>query len=191
MGSGTVLRKLSFKPLDQPGPGSPSSQRAEPISSGNCDERREYDDWTDQAFLLIHLDKTDRTELDELRQKFSNRRQRQQRIATTHAGLCAESGAAARLSLRQAGIRTATDLLKVYSKEVLRCGSLPQRVYVPPPNDQQLPLPESQLRLLVTVLGAEPGLVPIWNWQRNGVHVCQNQMRPPGPRPSPKFPRAA
>ena len=32
-----------------------------------------------------------------------------------------------------------------------------------------------QARLLVKVLGAEPGLVPIWNWQRNGVPACQNQ----------------
>jgi hypothetical protein len=31
------------------------------------------------------------------------------------------------------------------------------------------PLPESQLRLLVTVLAQEPGLNPVWNWQRNGV----------------------
>ena len=33
----------------------------------------------------------------------------------------------------------------------------------------QPPLPEDQLRLLVRVLGAEPGLAPVWNWQRNGV----------------------
>jgi hypothetical protein len=130
-------------------------------------------DWTDQAFLLIHLDKTDRTELnkrrDELRQEPSKRRQGQQHRVITAAGLCAESGAAARLNLRRMGIRTATDLLKAFSKEAPQPhGSLPQRIYVPPPKDQQLPLPESQLRLLVNVLGAEPGLVPIWNWQRNG-----------------------
>jgi len=28
-----------------------------------------------------------------------------------------------------------------------------------------LPLPEDRLRLLVAALGAEPGLVPIWNWR--------------------------
>ena len=135
-------------------------------------------DWVDQAFLLIHLDKTDRTELndlrDELRQQSSKRRQRQQDGATTHTEPCADSGAAARLNLRRVGIRTATDLLKAFSKEE-PCGSLTVRTFVPQPKDQQLPLPESQLRLLVTVLGAEPGLVPIWNWQRNGVPACRNQ----------------
>ncbi len=138
-------------------------------------------DWTDQAFLLIHLDKTDRTELnnlrDELRQESTKRRQGQQDGATTAADPSAESGAAARLNLRRAGIRTATDLLKAFSKEAQQpCDSLPERIFVPQPKDQWSPLPESQLRLLVTVLGAEPGLVPIWNWQRNGVPVCQNQL---------------
>jgi hypothetical protein len=33
----------------------------------------------------------------------------------------------------------------------------------------QPPLPEDQLRVLVRVLAAEPGLTPVWNWQRNGV----------------------
>jgi hypothetical protein len=134
-------------------------------------------DWVDQAFLLIHLDKTDRTELndlrDELRQQSSKRRQRQQDGATTHAEPCADSGAAARLNLRRVGIRTATDLLKAFSEEE-PCGSSTVRTFVPQPEDQQLPLPDSQLRLLVRVLGAEPGLVPIWNWQRNGVPACQS-----------------
>jgi hypothetical protein len=133
-------------------------------------------DWVDQAFLLIHLDKTDRTELndlrDELRQQSGKRRPRQQNGATAHAEPFADSGAVARLNLRRVGIRTATDLLKAFSKEE-PCGSLTARTYVPQQKDQQLPLPESQLRLLVSVLGAEPGLVPIWNWQRNGVPACR------------------
>lgn len=136
-------------------------------------------DWVDQAFLLIHLDKTDRSELndlrDKLRQQSGKRRQSQQNGTATHAKLCADSGAAARLNLRQVGIRTATDLLKAFSKEE-PCGSSTVRTFAPQRKDQQLPLPESQLRLLVKVLGAEPGLVPIWNWQRNGV--------PPSARPA-------
>ena len=133
-------------------------------------------DWTDQAFLLIHLDKTDRAELnqlrDELRREPGKARQGQHDGATAHAGPCAESGAVARLNLRRAGIRTATDLLKAFSKEAQQpCGALPERIFVSQPKDQPLPLPESQLRLLVTVLGAEPGLEPVWNWQRNGVPV--------------------
>jgi hypothetical protein len=134
-------------------------------------------DWTDQAFLLIHLDKTDRTELNklrgELREEASKRRQGQQYEAATHAEPCAESGAVARLNLRRVGIRTATDLLKAFSEQTQQQrGSLRERTFVPQPGGQPLPLPESQLRLLVTVLGAEPGLVPIWNWQSNGVPIC-------------------
>lgn len=142
-------------------------------------------DWTDQAFLLIHLDKTDRTELNKLRDEVQRepgkRGPGQQDAATTHADPSGAWGAAARLNLRRAGIRTATDLLKAFSKEVRHpCTPTPERIFVPPPKDQRLPLPESQLRLLVAVLGAEPGLVPIWNWQRNGVPACQNQISSPG-----------
>ena len=136
-------------------------------------------DWTDQAFLLIHLDRTDRTELNdvrnELRQEPNERRQERHDGAPAHAFPWAESGAAARLKLRRAGIRTATDLLKAFSEEAPQSGDCwPARTFVRQLPDQPLPLPESQLRLLVTVLGAEPGLVPIWNWQRNGVPACQN-----------------
>jgi len=142
-------------------------------------------DWTDQAFLLIHLDKTDRTELNKLRgelqRESGRRRQEQQDAATTYADPRGEWGAAARLNLRRAGIRTATDLLKAFSEDGQHpCGPTSARIFVPPPKDQRLPLPESQLRLLVAVLGTEPGLVPIWNWQRNGVPVCQNQTSSPG-----------
>jgi hypothetical protein len=130
--------------------------------------------------LLIHLDKADRTELndlrDELRRESGTRRQGRHDGGPADAGPYAESGAAARLNLRRAGIRTATDLLKAFSKEAHQPGDcLLTRSYVPQPKDQQLPLPESQLRLLVTVLGSEPGLVPIWNWQPNGVPACRNR----------------
>ena len=127
-------------------------------------------DWTDQAFLLTHLDKTDRSELNDLRQKLSQ--QQGEPAAPADTEPCAEFGAAARLNLRRVGIRTATDLLKAFSEEVEQpAGSLPERTFAPQPEIKRLPLPESQLRLLVAVLGAEPGLVPIWNWQHNGVAV--------------------
>jgi hypothetical protein len=132
-------------------------------------------DWTDQAFLLIHLDKTDRAELDKQREAWRNSGPRQEAGAAAHAEPCAESGALARLSLRRVGIRTATDLLKAFSEEAPPRGGLPERVFARPSEDERLPLPESQLRLLVRVLGAEPGLVPIWNWQRNGVPACPSQ----------------
>jgi hypothetical protein len=127
-------------------------------------------DWTDQAFLLTHLDKTDRTELNDLRQKLIQQQGQSAPPADTEP--CAEFGATARLNLRRVGIRTATDLLKAFSEEVSQPdGSLPERAFAPQPEIKRLPLPESQLRLLVAVLGAEPGLAPIWNWQRNGVTV--------------------
>jgi hypothetical protein len=126
-------------------------------------------DWTDQAFLLIHLDKTDRGELNDLRQKLRQQRQGQQDAAAADPEPCAEFGAAARLNLRRVGIRTATDLLKAFSKEAEQPhGSMPERTFAQQPEIKRLPLPESQLRLLVSVLGSEPGLVPIWNWQQNG-----------------------
>jgi len=103
-------------------------------------------DWVDQAFLLIHLEQVKpRT----------------------------KSGAQARLKLRRAGIRTATDLLKAFSKARPQpCGELPKRAFAAPQLNE-LPLPKDQLRLLVAVLGSEPGLVPVWNWQLNGVAACR------------------
>jgi len=126
-------------------------------------------DWTDQAFLLIHLDKTDRGELNDLRKELRQQRQGQQDAAVADPEPCPEFGAAARLNLRRVGIRTATDLLKAFSKEAEQPhGSMPERIFDDQPEIKRLPLPESQLRLLVSVLGSEPGLVPIWNWQQNG-----------------------
>ena len=107
-------------------------------------------DWTDQAFLLIHLERVDRK---------------------------AGSKAPARLKLRRVGIRTATDFLKAFSKpRSQECGELPKRAFALPPIKDPPPLPEDQLRLLVAVLGSEPGLVPVWNWQLNGVPSCRRAM---------------
>ena len=132
-------------------------------------------DWIDQAFLLTHLDKTDRKELNDLRDELIQQKGQQTTPADTEP--CPEFGAAARLNLRRVGIRTATDLLKAYSKEEVEQSpcSLPKRTFTPRPEIKQPPLHESQLRLLVSVLGAEPGLVPIWNWQRNGVALRCSQ----------------
>lgn len=124
-------------------------------------------DWTDQAFLLIHLEPADRDELSRLRGKEQ---------CPAEANSAAESGAEARVKLRRVGIRTATDLLKAFSVEQDRpCGAFPQRCFALPADVKRLPLPEDQLRLLVAVLGSEPGLVPVWNWQRNGVPVCRSE----------------
>ncbi len=119
-------------------------------------------DWTDQAFLLTHLERVDRAELNQLRQA-----DRQADHATA-AGRAPLSGVQARLNLRRVGIRTATDLLKAFSVERddrERAFRLPDGL--------EPPLPADQLRLLVAVLAAEPGLTPVWNWQRNGVPAAR------------------
>jgi hypothetical protein len=119
-------------------------------------------DWTDQAFLLTHLERVDRAELNELRQPG------RQADRPAVAGRAPLSGAQARLNLRRVGIRTATDLLKAFSVEHEN-GPRVFRV----PDGLEPPLPPDQLRLLVTVLAAEPGLAPVWNWQNNGVRACR------------------
>jgi hypothetical protein len=121
-------------------------------------------DWTDQAFLLTHLERVDRDELNQLRQSGQ---------PAQPAGQAPLSGAQARLNLRRVGIRTATDLLKAFSVEQ-EDGERVFRV----PDGLEPPLPPDQLRLVVTVLAAEPGLAPVWNWQRNGVPECRGGAAP-------------
>ena len=128
-------------------------------------------DWTDQAFLLIHLEPADGDEPS---------KPRGTEQGPAEADAAAESGSEARARLRRVGIRTATDLLKAFSVEQDQpSGVLPKRRFALPPDVKRLPLPEDQLRLLVAVLGAEPGLVPVWNWQRNGP-VCRRMLRSGG-----------
>ena len=115
-------------------------------------------DWTDQAFLLTHLERVNRGELNQLRLADQ----------PAVAGQGPLSGAQARLNLRRVGIRTATDLLKAFSVEQ-EGGKRVFRV----PDGLEPPLPPNQLRLLVAVLAAVPGLAPVWNWQRNGVPDCR------------------
>jgi hypothetical protein len=130
-------------------------------------------DWIDQAFLLIHLEHADRDGLASARQLQpgpAGAKPGAKPGVEPAAELVAEPGAQARVKLRRVGIRTATDLLKAFSAEQVQPpGSLPRRHFVKPPRAELLPLPKEQLRLLVAVLGSEPGLAPVWNWQRNGV----------------------
>ncbi len=136
-------------------------------------------DWTDQAFLLTHLERVDRDELNELRQpdkqpdRSAGQHPDRQASQSAVAGRAPLSGAQARLNLRRVGIRTATDLLKAFSVE--QEGG--ERVFCVP-DGLKPPLPADQLRLLVAVLAAEPGLAPVWNWQRNGVPECRGGARP-------------
>jgi hypothetical protein len=137
-------------------------------------------DWTDQAFLLTHLDRVDSDELNKLRETdwsvpaVKDALKEAAGEVVEEAGKeppspmplsGAQSGAQSRLRLRRVGIRTATDLLKAFSEEREHPS---ERVFALP-EGLEPPLPVGQLRLLVTVLAAEPGLTPVWNWQRNGV----------------------
>jgi hypothetical protein len=111
-------------------------------------------DWIDQAFLLIHLEPTTREALT---------LERQGKAADEYI-----EGARARVALRRVGIRTATDLLKAFSIH----GSAPcDGSGQPLPNVTVPGMAADHLRLLVGVLAADPGLAPVWNWQRNGVLV--------------------
>jgi hypothetical protein len=123
-------------------------------------------DWTDQAFLLLHLEHADRNEPKNRGRKNRGRKNRGAAAEGQTAEPEARSEAQARLKLRRVGIRTATDLLKAFSTEE---GQPPRRTFCLPPDLLDPPLPADQLRLLVAVLSAEPGLAPVWNWQRNGV----------------------
>jgi hypothetical protein len=49
------------------------------------------------------------------------------------------------------------------------------------PDGLEPPLPVDQLRLLIDVLAAEPGLAPVWNWQRTGYLMAGAASRPSGP----------
>jgi hypothetical protein len=130
-------------------------------------------DWIDQAFLLIHLDRTDRGELTQARRA---------QPAPHSDEDAALSGAAARVALRRVGIRTATDLLKVFSVERDRPGRpAPAREYCRPDDVDRLPIPETQLRILVRALAAESALAPVWNWQENGVMVRRASSGAPQP----------
>jgi hypothetical protein len=110
-------------------------------------------DWVDQAFLLIHLEPAQRDDIDAA-----------QRAADASDQPCSPAGAAMRVALRRMGIRTATDLLAVFSEPAEDDPDPARRQF----RYRPCPLAEDRLRLLVTVLLHEQGLTPVWNWRRNG-----------------------
>jgi hypothetical protein len=109
-------------------------------------------DWVDQAFLLIHLEAADRSDL-----------------AAARAGRCAAigGGAATRLALRRAGVRSATDLLKTFGPGVPGRGISSDAV-------KAHGLDPDQLEVLVRLLSAERGLDPVWNWKSGGPQRVTN-----------------
>ena len=129
-------------------------------------------DWIDQAHLLLALGP-----LSERRKK------REDPTYQPPSGDEWFCGADARDRLRRAGIRRATDLLRAYSDVVgLDAGTRP--TFRPPAEPAHLPLPAAQLALLVSILGMEEGLTPVWNWKHRGVPSWQTlDAHPVAPAP--------
>lgn len=124
-------------------------------------------DWIDQAYLQLRLGPL----------TVSGKRSAPAQVSNTWL-----SGPDARDRLRRAGIRGATDLLRGYSdvEEARRNCTRPEYRRPADVNPGDLPLPEPHLRLLVSTLGVEEGLAPVWNWKLHGVpagrtaHACAN-----------------
>ena len=68
------------------------------------------------------------------------------------------------MALRQIGVRTATDLLRVFPTE--------DNV------EDGTGLDKVQLRILVRALKDHPGLVPVWNWKARGVKLAPGSAGP-------------
>jgi hypothetical protein len=121
-------------------------------------------DWVDQAFLLIHLDPTDRTDLAAARN------------ATN--GQLSRTGAGTRVALRRLGVRSATDLLKAFDPDApgSQCAD-GQRLS--PDALTARGLDPDQINLLIRVLRAERGLDPIWNWKSGGPALLRSKAADP------------
>jgi hypothetical protein len=103
-------------------------------------------DWIDQAFLLIHLDCVSRDEMEKARKSQPE----------------TSSGASTRVALRRIGVRSATDMIKVFGT------GDPGHDPVPPQALRECGLDPFQIQLLIRLLAAERGLDPVWNWKAGG-----------------------
>jgi hypothetical protein len=117
-------------------------------------------DWIDQAHLYLHLDRAERGRFE--RWRSGRRAQRRSDDGDVAARVPERDGSGARTSLRRLGIRTATDLLKAYPPAEVATWCAEPDVGLPSG------LSWRELQLLVRVLDGQPGLTPVWNWQRHG-----------------------
>jgi hypothetical protein len=102
-------------------------------------------DWIDQAYLLIHLNPASRKQIKHARK-----------------GAADHGAASTRVALRHMGIRSATDLLRVFD---------PPAGGRPAPTDEALlarGLEPAHISTLVALLAGESGLDPVWNWKEGG-----------------------
>jgi hypothetical protein len=129
-------------------------------------------DWVDQAHLYLHLDHAetglrDRRRID---RRLHAERSKKGVDSTVpdliHGSASRQSraGTRTRVALRQIGIRTATDLLRVFPTES-EVGD-------------ETGLDERQLKFLVRALKDHPSLAPVWNWKTRGVKLATDA---PGP----------
>jgi hypothetical protein len=118
-------------------------------------------DWIDQAHLYLHLDRAKRGRFQQWRSggRTSLRSEGEEEAATRAPD---RDGSGARTSLRRLGIRTATDLLEAYPPAEVATWSAEPDVGLP------RGLTWRELQVLVRVLDGQPGLTPVWNWQRRG-----------------------
>jgi hypothetical protein len=131
-------------------------------------------DWVDQAQLYLHLDRMERGVTERFLRKGSDGAEPG---ATSKGSLSRKSraGTRTRTTLRQFGVRNATDLLKAFPPSQMdldggRANSLWSEYLEALPAEG---LNLSQLRTIVRVLSREPSLAPVWNWQRRGATIAR------------------
>jgi hypothetical protein len=129
-------------------------------------------DWVDQAHLYLHLDHAETRLRDRWRVDRRLRAERSKEgVDSTMPNLIhgsasrqSRAGTRTRVALRQIGVRTATDLLRVFPSE--------------DDVDDGTELDKAQLRILVRALKDHPGLVPVWNWKARGVKLAPGSPAP-------------
>jgi hypothetical protein len=127
-------------------------------------------DWVDQAFLLIHLEPVERSKLNKARKQ--------------QLKLCEDSrdGLATRIALRRLGVRSATDLLKVFGTEGQPISEHGQPLVRRAADIKRCGLNADQIAFLVRILENERGLDPVWNWKAGGPQRYAESPRTQAPR---------
>ncbi|HEY2999076.1 MAG TPA: hypothetical protein VGJ43_10925 [Acidimicrobiales bacterium] len=129
-------------------------------------------DWVDQAHLYLHLDHAETGLRDRWRidRRLHAERSKEGVESAVHerihgsASLQSRAGTRTRVALRQIGIRTATDLLRVFPTEAAVVDGTG--------------VDKLQLQILVRSLTDHPGLVPVWNWKARGVKLATGSTGP-------------
>lgn len=138
-------------------------------------------DWVDQAHLYLHLDRMEVTRAERRHAYSASESSLPQTSGgvelSASLGPHSRAGTQTRTTLRQFGIRTATDLLKTFPPRLIDDyhdeDASPRFAHLAP-----RALDMEQIRILVRVLDEETGLAPIWNWQTRGVEAKATWRRP-------------